>query len=161
MPTTRLEFIADRCWTCPSWLITTYLIVFEEMLHRLWGYENFKPVFWWRGAIKWSTFATSFSLHHLFFISGITGMIQEGHWLSKSDIKLNFTIILFDFNITNSFAHIIQILRWFNYILDQIWSFKQMFPISVLPKVKEVVFKQFHFPHQWHIFRFNINHFIF
>ena len=46
-------------------------------------------------------------LHDHFFISAITSVVQKWNWLSKTDIKLHFTVILFHFNITNTLTNII------------------------------------------------------
>ena len=95
-----------------------------------------------------------FPLHHLFFISWVACMIQKWNWLSEAYVKLYFSIILFNLNISHSLAHIIKILWGLNYIFYEIWSLKQM----ILPKVEEVMLKQLHLSHQRHSLSLDILH---
>ena len=84
--------------------------------------EYFKPFFWvcylLSSMAKLVKPLILISLYGHLFISGITSVVQEWHWLSKTNKEVNFSIILLNFNITNSFTNVVQIFRALNNVFD-------------------------------------------
>jgi len=108
----------------------------------------------------WESGIGSLGLHSYFFGSCISCVVKEGNWLSESNIKLDFAIILLNFDISNAFANIVEICWRLNDIINQVGPIKKTVSASFLPEVEEVMLKQLHVSHQIHIFCLNIIHFI-
>ena len=86
-------------------------------------------------------------LHGNFFATGVAGVIKERNWLSESNVELNLAVVLLDLNIADSLTDIVEILRAFDDILNQIRSLEEAVPAAFLPEVEEIVLEELHVAH--------------
>ena len=77
--------------------------------------------------------ATSLGLHGYLFCAVVARVVQEGYWLSESDEERHLSVILLTLDIAHSLTDIVQVLRRFDDVFNEIWSFQQIVSAPLLP----------------------------